>query len=341
MGFKVGTVITLDNALKMMLVHSANDIAMAVGETVGGSEAGFVAMMNAEAQRLGMSSTRYVNPNGLPGPGQQTTARDLAVLTAALWKDFPEQHALFGIPAIRFGDRVMRSENTLLERYHGTVGMKTGFICSSGFNIVATAQRNGHTLAAVVLGADNSKDRAELTARLLNLGFGMMSLSGLRPSLANFQGASPVPEPIDMRQQICMRKKSPDPDDTDASDDRTVLSTALEPRFQLMDPVDVHVAGLRAPDGSINTAVSEADVVPAPPPARVKKTRKPKKPAAIAKSSAKKVQTTGDAAVPDAAATPAAKPSIQTPVKKKPKIEIGVPFNSSDIAPPPNAPTAE
>jgi D-alanyl-D-alanine carboxypeptidase len=116
MGFRVGTIIDLDNALKMMMVHSSNDIAMAIAETVGGSEEGFVAMMNAEAARLGMTSTRFVNPNGLPGNGQYTTARDLAVLARALWTEFPERRELYRITAIRSGERVLKSANSLLER---------------------------------------------------------------------------------------------------------------------------------------------------------------------------------------------------------------------------------
>ncbi|MEJ0098068.1 MAG: D-alanyl-D-alanine carboxypeptidase family protein [Bauldia sp.] len=152
MGFKVGTIVNVDNALKMMLVKSANDIAVAIAETVGGSEPGFVARMNATAARLGMASTHYDNANGLPDDGQTTTARDLAVLAKALLTDFPEYRSYFGIPAIKAGKRILRSENALLERYRGTTGMKTGFICASGYNIVATAHRGARSLIAVVLG---------------------------------------------------------------------------------------------------------------------------------------------------------------------------------------------
>jgi D-alanyl-D-alanine carboxypeptidase len=205
MGFKVGTVIDLDNALKMMLVHSANDIAMAIAETVGGSEAGFVAMMNAEAARLGMTNTHFINPNGLPGEGQFTSARDLAVLARALWIEFPERRQLYGITAIRSGKRVLKSANSLLERYPGSSGMKTGFICASGFNVVATASRDGHTLVAVVLGSSTAKERAELTARLMNQSFGSLALTGNRPTLASFRGASPVAGAINMRDDICNR----------------------------------------------------------------------------------------------------------------------------------------
>ena len=106
-----------------------------------------------EAQRLGMVSTHYDNPNGLPDDGQITTARDLAVLARALWLDFPERRDLFGIPAIRAGKRMLRSQNALLERYRGANGMKTGFVCASGYNIVGSANRFGRQLMVVVLGA--------------------------------------------------------------------------------------------------------------------------------------------------------------------------------------------
>src|SRR5690606_991652 len=171
MGFKVGTVMNVDNALKMMIVKSANDIATAGAETVGGSEAGFVAMMNAEAERLGMTSTHFDNPNGLPDLQHVSTARDLAVLGRAVWTDFPEYREYFGIPAIKTGKHVLRSQNKLLEQYRGTTGMKTGFICASGYNMVASARRGGRTLIAVVLGATSSNARNETAARLLDQGF--------------------------------------------------------------------------------------------------------------------------------------------------------------------------
>ena len=188
MGFSVGTILNVDNALKMTIVKSANDIAMALAETVGGSESGFVAMMNAEAQRLGMTATHYDNPNGLPDDGQLTTARDLAVLARAVWLDFPEYRYLFGIPAIRAGKRILRSQNKLLEQYHGTNGMKTGFVCASGFNMVASANRFGRQLMVVVLGAGSSGDRAEMAAGLLNQGFGNLFAGAGSPDACRFQG---------------------------------------------------------------------------------------------------------------------------------------------------------
>ncbi|MCW2308616.1 D-alanyl-D-alanine carboxypeptidase family protein [Rhodobium gokarnense] len=172
MGFRVGTVLTVDNALKMMLVKSANDVAVAIGETVSGSEAAFVAAMNREAQRLGMRSTRYTNPNGLPDRAQITNARDYAILARALHKDFPEYGHYFRVGAITFGKRTMKNYNILLHHYRGADGFKTGYICDSGLNLVASATRNGRRVVAVVLGARTGYQRAAIARKLLDRGFG-------------------------------------------------------------------------------------------------------------------------------------------------------------------------
>ncbi len=241
MGFPVGTTMTVDNALKMMVVKSANDIAVAIAETVGGSEAGFVARMNEEARRLGMNSTHYVNPNGLPDDGQVTTARDLAVLARAIWSEFPGQRELFHISAIRAGDRIIRTHNTLLERYRGSNGMKTGFICASGFNVVASATRNGQTLVAVVLGSDSAKGRTELAAKLLDKGFAGWSV-GSKPDISAFASGAAAGPPVNMRDQVCKRrnKNEGEEDDNPVLASVTGSESSLEDkRFFVMDPVPV------------------------------------------------------------------------------------------------------
>ena len=250
MGFKVGTVMNVDNALKMMMVKSANDIAVAIAETVGGSEANFVAKMNSEARRLGMVSTRYGNANGLPDGGQTTTARDLAVLARALWVDFPEYRDYLGIPAIKAGKRILRSPNRLLERYRGTTGMKTGFICASGFNMVASAKRVGRTVIAVVLGASSSDERIETAARLLDDGFGKW-FGATRPDLATFEASPATGAPANLHDQVCGKriKHEDDADSEQASGDAPARSS-LVPRFVLMDPVPVFTGRADAEPGS-------------------------------------------------------------------------------------------
>jgi D-alanyl-D-alanine carboxypeptidase len=204
MGFKAGTRVTVDNALKMLLVHSANDMAVVLAEGVSGSIEKFAGEMNAEAQRLGMTQTNYVNPNGLPNDDQITSARDLAILARALILEFPEYDYFWHIASIRLGKRVYRNTNKLIDAYAGADGMKTGFICASGFNLVATATRGGKRLIAVVLGAKSSTSRAVRAAQLFERGFGTDPLGWLIPSPGTVDALVPVAAvPPDLHEDIC------------------------------------------------------------------------------------------------------------------------------------------
>ena len=172
MGFPAGSVVRLDVALRMMLVKSANDLAVAIGQTLApGPMQTFVDRMNLQAAALGMRDTRFINPNGLPGEGQYSSAKDLAILATRLRRDFPAFSDLFGTEAISTGNRTIRNTNPLLGRYAGADGMKTGYICASGFNLVASATRGGRTIVAVVLGAEGPIVRDRIAAELLENGF--------------------------------------------------------------------------------------------------------------------------------------------------------------------------
>jgi len=171
LGLPVGGKITLETALKVVIVKSANDVAVMVAEAIGGSEDAFVQRMNDTARKLGMTRTHYANANGLPNENQVTTARDLAKLARALIVDFPEHADLFALPNVKVGKRVMRTHNGLLITFPGADGMKTGFICDSGFNVVVSATRNGRKLVAVVLGEPSVAIRSARAANLLENGF--------------------------------------------------------------------------------------------------------------------------------------------------------------------------
>jgi D-alanyl-D-alanine carboxypeptidase len=204
MGFPIGTQVTVDNAIKMMMVKSANDMAVVLAEGVSGSIEKFADEMNEAARGLGMTQTSYVNPNGLPAEGQITSARDLAILARALIRDFPEYDFYWHIPAIKFGRRVFRNLNPLIDRYPGADGMKTGFICASGFNLVATATRNDKRLIAVVLGAPSSGARMMHAAQLLERGFNGESLNWLTPALGTVEELKPAEaSPPDLHDEIC------------------------------------------------------------------------------------------------------------------------------------------
>jgi len=168
MYFNPGAQFTIDSAIKYLMVKSANDVAVAIAETVAGDTATFVEMMNTEALRIGMTASRFINPHGLPGAGQYTTAHDMAVLAVALRREFPEYASYFGLEGFRMGKGEHHNYNILLGRFEGADGMKTGFICASGFNLAASATIDGKTVIAIVLGAASQEQRAEDAAGLLH-----------------------------------------------------------------------------------------------------------------------------------------------------------------------------
>jgi D-alanyl-D-alanine carboxypeptidase len=258
MGFKFGTRVTVDNALKMMLVHSANDMAVVLAEGVSGSIGKFTDEMNAEARRLGMTQTKYVNPNGLPAEEQVTSARDLAILARALIREFPEYDYYWHIAAIRLGKRVFRNTNKLIDAYAGADGMKTGFICASGFNLVATATRGGKRLIAVVLGAKSSTSRAVKAAQLFERGFGNDPLGWLVPSPGTVDSLVPVEAtPPDMREEICENNRQPRPtEDGDEGGEAGTSAGTSDSGEQHMLPLQ----GLRS--ASVLTAGLAAGIAP-------------------------------------------------------------------------------
>jgi len=142
-----------------------------IAEGVGGSQEAFVQRMNEAAQHLGMTRTNFANVNGLPDERQVTTARDLAKLARAIIVEFPEYASIFALPQVQVGKQLIRTHNGLLIDYPGADGMKTGFICNSGYNVVASATRDGRKLVAVVLGEVSIASRRDRATDLLENGF--------------------------------------------------------------------------------------------------------------------------------------------------------------------------
>ena len=250
MGLPIGTQLTVDNAIKMMMVKSANDMAVVLAEGVGGSIDDFAQQMTDTAHRLGMSKSNFVNPNGLPADGQIMSARDLAILARALIREFPQYSFYWHVPAIKFGRRVVRNYNPLLGRYQGADGMKTGFICASGFNMVATATRDNKQLIAVVLGASSSSARAVKAAELLESGFRRKQLSWLTPSLGTVDQLQAMDAtPPNLKDNMCgpHRKRAAteedDPDAVDDNGDATSNAAGGAPPSQF----SVLLSALRAP----------------------------------------------------------------------------------------------
>jgi D-alanyl-D-alanine carboxypeptidase len=170
-GLPVGATITVEAALQSLIMKSANDVAVMLAEAVSGSHEAFVDYMNGTAGRLGMTRTKFANANGLPDPQQVTTARDMGKLAAAVVRDFPQYAPMWSMLEMRIGKLRLHTHNGLLTNYAGADGMKTGFICDSGFNVVASATRAGRKLIAVVLGESTGQERSVRAAGLLEHGF--------------------------------------------------------------------------------------------------------------------------------------------------------------------------
>lgn len=168
LGLKPGSTITVDHALRAILTKSANDIAVAIAENIAGSESRFARRMTQVARSMGMTRTTFRNASGLPRPKNVTTARDLATLALRIQRDFPRLYKrYFGLRHFRFRGHVYRNHNRLLGRVKGMDGLKTGYTRAAGYNLAASARRNGRRVVAVVLGAPTSRARNAYMARLI------------------------------------------------------------------------------------------------------------------------------------------------------------------------------
>jgi D-alanyl-D-alanine carboxypeptidase len=203
-GLPVGGELTVDLALQSLIVKSANDVAVMLAEKISGTELQFVADMNAAARELGMTRTTFSNANGLPAVNQVTTARDLAKLARAVASEFPEYAAYWSMTQVRIGKIRLASHNGLLKTFEGADGLKTGFICDSGFNVVASATRDGRRLMAVVLGEPSGGDRNVRAASLLEHGFQQFGWKQIfnNDTIDNLPIASNARGPVSVRATI-------------------------------------------------------------------------------------------------------------------------------------------
>jgi D-alanyl-D-alanine carboxypeptidase len=207
MGFKPGTEVTLDNALKMLMVKSANDLAITIAEGVSGSVEDFAVEMNNAAKKLGMRDSHFVNPNGLHEARHVSSARDMALVALALLREFPAERDLFNIGALKLDGQIISTHNGMLGRYPGADGMKTGFTCPAGFNVVVSATQNNRQLLAVILGSPNAKARSLKAMALLEAGFKSNDFGRPRINSLPYLGAMAAPN---RRPDICGRNRTQD-----------------------------------------------------------------------------------------------------------------------------------
>lgn len=168
MYLKNGVPVRIGDLIKGLVVLSANDAAITLAETVGGSEAAFVQMMNRQAEKLGMRHTHFANPTGLPADGQLSTAADLALLSAAIIRDFPQYYPVYSMKSLRFNQIEQPNRNLLLFRDHSIDGLKSTQSPSSGYSLITSGTRHGRRMLAVVIGTDSAESRAAESSKLLN-----------------------------------------------------------------------------------------------------------------------------------------------------------------------------
>ncbi|MGC1303804.1 MAG: D-alanyl-D-alanine carboxypeptidase family protein, partial [Caulobacteraceae bacterium] len=221
-----GETLTVAEAIPAMTVHSANDVAVAMAERIGGSESHFAQLMTLRARELGMTSTRFVNASGLPPDGQQiSTARDIAILSRAAMRDYPQYYHFFGLKSFDFHGKVLMNHNHLVARMPGVDGMKTGYTSLAGFNLVASAVRDNHRLITVVLGGPSTAARDENVEELLDAGFAVINrrATGQRITIASL-----ISEPDDMRGPLER------PPIEEGSADQAGLQVEVQPQVRTM-----------------------------------------------------------------------------------------------------------
>jgi len=173
-GISPGDSLSVDEAIKAMTVKSANDVAVAMAERLAGSESRFAALMTLRGQELGMRNSRFVNASGLPDSRQISSARDLAILSRATMRDFPQYYSYFSVKGFYFRGNYVKGHNRLLDSMEGFDGLKTGYTNASGFNLAGSAVRDGRRLIAVVLGGPSTAWRDNNMEDLLLTGFDVM-----------------------------------------------------------------------------------------------------------------------------------------------------------------------
>jgi D-alanyl-D-alanine carboxypeptidase len=168
LGLRAGETITVEDAIKGLITRSANDAAAVIAENVAGSVPAFAERMTRTARAIGMTNSRFRNANGLPDPGQYTSARDMMKLGVALQVRFPQYYPLFSIRSYTFRGRTIGNHNNLLGRINGVDGIKTGYVNASGFNLVTSVKRDGRKIVAVVMGGKTAAQRDAHMVQLIN-----------------------------------------------------------------------------------------------------------------------------------------------------------------------------
>ena len=177
LGLRAGQTVKVKTCIEALIVKSANDCATVLAENLGYSEKNFAQTMTQVAKELGMKNTTFRNANGLPNKAQKTTARDMALLGAAMYHHFPQYYKLFSLKKFTYKGKTIYTHNNILKTFEGADGMKTGFTNAAGFNIITSAQRDGHRVIAVTMGHNTAKERDRHISKMMDKGLKRLALN--------------------------------------------------------------------------------------------------------------------------------------------------------------------
>jgi len=274
LGLTPGMTLTVEQAILALVTKSANDAAAALGEHLGGgSEIRFAQMMTLRARALGMTRTTFRNASGLPDPDQVTTARDMALLGRRLMADHADRFEYFSAPHFVFRGRTHWNHNRLLQEYDGTDGIKTGFVNDSGFNLVASARRDGVRLVAAVFGGRTGRERDRHMMALLDQGFAQM---GVGPSL---RGSNSLMARAQEPQVLSSARAATPPM-------RTAAAMAARTQARATAPVVRPAPQLAAPRPALRRP-AETRLAATRPPARIEQGDSPGRPSTRAATAAR------------------------------------------------------
>lgn len=266
LGLRPGQTIRVQDAILAIVTKSANDVAVAIGEYLGGTEKQFAQRMTAKARALGMTRTQYMNASGLPNRGQLTTARDQALLAKRIQTDFPGYFAYFSTPEFAWDGRIIRNHNHLLGKYEGANGLKTGYTAASGFNLTTTVTRDNKSLIGVVLGGKTAKARDIRMVSILDRA--LPKAVAMRDTGTRLASAKPAQNPAgisdrDRQALASLAADEPDPDEESYTGTEQVASlTAAEPAAPVVVSTPVHPAA--AAVAPANPVATPAKIASAP-----------------------------------------------------------------------------
>jgi D-alanyl-D-alanine carboxypeptidase len=319
LGAKAGETITVDEAIKAVVTRSANDIAVAIAENLGGEEDAFAKLMTQKAHALGMSHTTYVNASGLPDDDQVTTARDLALLGRAIQERFPRYYRYFALREFVYHGVRIRNHDHLLGAVGGVDGIKTGYTRASGFNLVTSVHRDGRYVVAVVLGGRSAFERDAHMRDLINAHIRQASLHHTAPVLAEEAEQQPDPQPVAPAKAAASRAESTPAAHADSMPTASVAARPTVGSNEPIQPLLVKTVTFRTaavPTTSLApmpALVPVATPSPAPTTAPVARPQ----PAAQAPEAARTIVVTSDA--PGAIATATrSEPAALEPAKAEP-----------------------